>query len=64
MVKTNSNYAVKVAERSNHSLPIYLINHFAQTSILFNVPLTELLFDRTYFVNIRKKSDVGSFYFN
>ena len=56
MVKTNSNYAVKVAERSNHSLPIYLINHFAQqTSILFNVPLTEhLLFDRTYFVNIRK----------
>ena len=53
MVKTNSNYAVKVVERSNCSLPIYLINHFAQTSVLYNVSLMEhLLFNKTYVVNI------------
>ena len=34
MVKTNSNYAVKVTEWSNRSLPIYLINDFAQTYFL------------------------------
>ena len=64
MVKTNSNYAVKVAERGNRSLPIYLMNHFAQTSVLFNMPLIEhLLFNRTYFVNIRKMSDVAKLLF-
>ena len=39
MVKINSNYAAKVAKRSNSSLPIYLINDFVQTSILFNMSL-------------------------
>ena len=53
MVKTNSDYAKKVAERSNHSLPIYWMNHFAQKSIISNMSLTEhLLLNRTYFINI------------
>ena len=33
MVKTNSNYAIKVSERSNS---IYLMNHFAETQVLTN----------------------------
>ena len=37
MLKTKSNYPVKVAEKSNHSFPIYLTNHLAQTPILFNM---------------------------
>ena len=53
MVKSKSNYAVDAAENSNRLFPIYLMNHFAQTSILFNMSLIEhLLFNRTYFVNI------------
>ena len=42
MVKTSSNYAVKVAERSNDSIFNCLVNHLAQTSILFNMSLIEL----------------------
>ena len=34
--KTNSNLAVKVAERSNSSFSVNLINHLGQTSVLFN----------------------------
>ena len=67
MVKTNSNYAVNVAQKNNHSLPIYLINHLAQISTLFNMSLIQseiLRFNRTYFINISKMSDVASFYFN
>ena len=53
MVKTNTNYVVKVAESGNRSFPIYLMNDFAQTSILFNISLIEhLLFNKTYFLNI------------
>ena len=64
MVKTNSNYAVKVAHRSNCCFLIYLMNHFAQTSILFNMSLIEhLLFDRAYFVNKRKMYDIAKFLF-
>ena len=37
MLKTKSNYPVKVAKKSNHSFPIYLMNHLAQTPILFNM---------------------------
>ena len=42
MVKTSSNNAVKVAERSNGSIFNCLVNHLAQTSILFNMSLIEL----------------------
>ena len=64
MVKTNSNYAIKVAHRSNCSFLIYLMNHFAQTSILFDMFLIEhLLFNRAYFVNIWKMYDVGKLLF-
>ena len=61
MVNTNSNNAIKVAERSNHSLPIYMMNTLL---ILFHMPLTEhLLFNRTYFVNIIKMSDIAKLLF-
>ena len=65
MVKTNSTYAVKVAERSNHLLPVYLINHSAQTSILSNMYLIEhLLFNITFFLTYEKCLMWPSFYFN
>ena len=35
-VKTNSNFAVKVAERRNHSFSVNLMSHLFQTSVLFN----------------------------
>ena len=64
MVKTSSNYAVKVVKRSSGSIFNCLVNHFAQTSVLFNMSLIEhLLFNRinrTYFVNLWKMSDIGS----
>ena len=64
MVKTNLNCALKVAERSNRFLPVYLMNHFAQTFILFNMSLRQhLLFNRTYFVNTWKMSDVTKLLF-
>ena len=44
MVKTNSDYAAKVAERSNRSLPIYLPSHFAQTFVLFKLSLIEHIY--------------------
>ena len=33
--KTNANFAVKVAERSNHSFSVYLIKNFVQSSVIF-----------------------------
>ena len=63
MVKTNSNYFVKVAEMSNHSFPTYLLTHFAQTFVLFNMFLIEHLVNRTYFVNIWKMSDIAKLLF-
>ena len=51
ILKTNSDYALKVPKRSNRSLSIYLMNHRVQTSILLNMSLTEhLLFNRTYLI--------------
>ena len=51
ILKTNSDYALKVAKRSNRSLSIYLMNHLVQTSILLNMSLIEhLLFNRTYLI--------------
>ena len=35
--KTNSKFAVKLAERSNRSFSVYLINHLFQKSVLFNM---------------------------
>ena len=35
--KTNSNFAVKLAERSNRSYSVYLMNHLAQISVLDNM---------------------------
>ena len=35
--KTNSNFAVKGAERSNRSFFAYLMNHPVQTSVLLNM---------------------------
>ena len=64
MVKTNSNYAVKVAERINRSLPIYLMNHFAETSLIFDMSFIKyLLFRRTYFVNVWKINDADKLLF-
>ena len=64
MVKTNSNYAVKVAERINRSLPIYLMNHFAETSLLFDMSFIKyLLVRRTFFVNIWKINDADKLLF-
>ena len=34
-VKTNSNFALKVAERRNHSFSVNLMSHLFQTSVLF-----------------------------
>ena len=63
MVKTNSNYAVKVAERINRSTPIYL-NHFAETSPLFDMSFIKyLLVRRTFFVNIWKINDADKLLF-
>ena len=33
--KNNSNFALKHAERSDHSFSVYLMNHLFQTSALF-----------------------------
>ena len=64
MVKSKSNYAVDAAENSNRLFPIYLMNDFAQTSILFNMSLIEhLLFNRTYFVNIWKMCNASKLLF-
>ena len=35
--KANSNFAVKLAERSNSSVFVYLMNHLFQASVLFNM---------------------------
>ena len=35
--KDNSNFAVKLVERSNRSFSVYMMNHFFQTSVLFNM---------------------------
>ena len=36
MSKTNSNFAAKVAERSNRSFSVYLMNHLFLTRLIFN----------------------------
>ena len=41
--KNQSNYAIKVAERSNRSLPIYLMKNFAQTSILLKIMMMMMM---------------------
>ena len=61
MVKTNSNYAVKVAKTSNRSLSIYLMNQFAQTSYMSLIE--NLLFNWTYFFYIWKMCEVAKFLF-
>ena len=35
--KTNSHCAVKLAERSNRSFSVYLMNHLFQTSVFFHL---------------------------
>ena len=35
--KSNPNFAVKDGERSNHSISVYLMKEFVQTSALFNI---------------------------
>ena len=47
-IKNNSNYTIKVAERSNCSFSIYFMNLIAQTSIFFNMFFIKHHFNRVY----------------
>ena len=56
--KAKSNFAVKVAERSNHSFSFYLMVHFFQTSIFFKYVTMEYI-ELNYCVNIWKRLEAA-----
>ena len=61
--KTNLNFGVKLAERKNRLLSVYLINHLFQTSVLFNMSqlnLKNLLID---YVNVWRRSEAANLLF-
>ena len=41
--KTNLNFVIKLAERSNHSFSFYLLNHIFQISVLFKNVIIEYI---------------------
>ena len=40
--KKQLNFAEKIAERSNHSFSVYLMNHLFEPTVLFNMSCIEL----------------------